>query len=274
MRRLFRVAAMVAAATVWAQAAVAAALELHGRPIQGGLMRGHVAPGCVVTLDSAEVRVADDGEFVIGFGHDHGEWSIVKALCEHGPSARRFLRIEQRSYPEQRIDGLPEAMVTFDEETLARIRTDQARVDAARAADSDLAGHRAALLWPATGPITGTFGARRVLNGEPRQPHFGIDIEAAPGTSVRAAAAGRVTLAEELYLSGKTVILDHGHGLGTSYLHLGEIAVAVGEEVAQGDVLGTVGMSGRATGAHLDWRITWYRARLDPALLAGPMPGQ
>jgi hypothetical protein len=253
--------------------AAAAMLEFEGRPIQGGLLRGRAAPGCEVTLDGNLVKVAPDGGFVIGFGRDHGAWSIVKAYCPGG-QARQYLRVEQREYEEERIEGLPEAMVTFDEATLARIRAEAETVKAARNIETDLLDHRAALLWPVLGTVTGVYGSRRVLNGEPRRPHYGVDIAAPQGTPVRAAAGGTVTLAAELYLSGRTVILDHGHGLSTSYLHLGEIAVAPGSTVAQGAPIGTVGASGRATGAHLDWRVNWYQTRLDPALVAGPMPAE
>ena len=249
----------------------AATLELYGRPIQGGLMRGQVAPGCQVTLDGLEIPVAADGGFLVGFGRDQAPWAIVKAFCR-GAQARQFLNIEQREYAVQHIDGLAEDMVTFDDQTLARIKADAAAVKGARATISDRLAHRAALAWPLAGPITGVYGSQRVLNGEPRRPHFGVDVSAAVGTSVAAAGDGTVTLAADLYLSGWTVIIDHGLGLSTSYLHLSEAAVGTGDSVTKGQTIGSVGAGGRATGPHLDWRVNWLDARLDPELVAGPMP--
>ncbi len=257
---------------VIAQTAAAAVMEMRGRPIQGGLVYGKVMPGCVVTLDGLQIPVASNGGFLVGFARDQAPWAIVKAICPDGRRARQFLNIEQRDYDEQHIEGLPENMVTYDDETLARIRADTQAVQAARAIRSDLLAHQAPLAWPVTGPITGVYGSRRVLNGEPRRPHYGVDVAAPVGTPVQAAADGTVSLAADLYLRGKTIVIDHGLGLSTSYLHLSEMAVAVGDSVAQGDAVGAVGASGRATGPHFDWRVNLFDRRLDPEIVAGPMP--
>lgn len=267
-----RAALVLLVALCAATAAEAVVLEMHGRPIQGGLMRGQVALGCQVTLDGLEIPVAADGGFVVGFGRDQAPWAIVKAYCPGGPQARQFLNVAQREYAVQHIDGLAEDMVTFDDQALARIKADAAAVKAARATISDRSALPAALAWPLTGPITGVYGSQRVLNGEPRRPHFGVDVSAAVGTPVAAAGDGTVTLAADLYLSGWTVIVDHGLGLSSSYLHLSEAAVATGESVTTGQTIGRVGAGGRATGPHLDWRVNWLGARLDPELVAGPMP--
>ncbi|MDP6954287.1 MAG: M23 family metallopeptidase [Alphaproteobacteria bacterium] len=246
-------------------------MELRGTPSQGGLLRGTVAPGCRVTLDGLEVTVSENGGFLIGFGYDQKPWALVKAYCPDG-QARQFLQVEQREYEEQHIDGLPENMVSPDEATLARIRADAEAVAAARAIESELLASHAPLIWPVTGPITGVYGSRRVLNGEPKRPHFGVDVAAPIGTPVAAAAAGEVTLAEDLYLSGKTIVIDHGYGLSTSYLHLSDMSVSAGDSVGQGQTIGAVGASGRATGPHFDWRVNLFDRRLDPQIVAGPMP--
>ena len=250
----------------------AAGFALDRAPEQGGMAIGRTGPGCTLFLDGLEVRVAADGHFILGFGRDNAAWAVVRVICPDGTQRRQFLQVAERAWADERIDGLPPETVEPDAQALARIRADAARVGAARAADSDLEGWREALAWPAAGPITGRFGARRILDGQPRRPHFGVDIAAPAGAPVRAAAAGRVMLAETLFLSGGTVIVDHGMGLSSSYLHLGAIAVAPGDTVAQGDTLGAVGATGRATGPHLDWRLNWYAARLDPERAAGPMP--
>lgn len=272
MRRIARVLSVAAAVAAVAASAGAASLAIDREPRQGGTVIGRTEPGCTLFFDGSRVRVAPDGHFILGFGRDNAAWAVLRVMCPDGTQRRQFLPVAERSYGEQRIDGLPPAMVSPDEAALERIRAEAARVAAARATDSDLEGWRETPVWPVMGIVTGVYGVRRVLNGEPRQPHFGVDIAAPAGTPVRAAASGRVTLAEALTLSGGTVIVDHGFGLSSSYLHLETMAVAPGDRVAQGDGLGTVGATGRATGPHLDWRLNWYRARLDPALAAGPMP--
>jgi murein DD-endopeptidase MepM/ murein hydrolase activator NlpD len=182
------------------------------------------------------------------------------------------LKIRQRDYPEQHVDGLAPAQVTPPESVRARIRADAAKVAAARATDTDRGEALDDFVWPAVGPITGVFGSRRVLNGTPRARHFGVDVAAGEGTEVVAVAGGIVRLADDLYFSGNTVVIDHGHGLSSSYLHLSQMSVAEGDEVAQGAPIGRIGATGRATGPHLDWRVNWFGARLDPALVAGAMP--
>lgn len=250
----------------------AATLALKGSPVQGGILLGQTDPGCTIEFDSILVKVSDDGNFVIGFRPDQPNWGVLRARCPDGSRRRQFLQIEQREYQEQHIDGLPPKMVTPDEETLARIKNDRERVRTARETESDLQAFRDAFVWPVQGPVTGVFGSRRVLNGEPRSPHFGVDIAAETGTPVQSTAAGEVIFADDLYLAGKTVIVDHGHGLSSSYLHLDSITVSVGDTVQQGQQIATVGATGRVTGAHLDWRFNWFQVRLDPEQLAGPMP--
>ncbi len=247
--------------------AAAGGLRLEGEAIQGGLIRGWAAPGATVEVDGRRVRVAGDGGFVFGFGRDHPPEAVVEARFADGAVERRVLAVRQRAYAEQRIDGLPRAMVSPDAAALARIRADSAKVRAARAADTDELDFRAGFIAPAEGPVTGVYGSRRILNGEPRRPHFGLDFAAPEGAPAVAAAAGVVRLAQDLYFSGNTVIIDHGFGVSTSYLHLEAMRVAVGDRVSRGQVIGAVGATGRASGVHLDWRLNWFDVRLDPALV-------
>lgn len=210
----------------------------------------------------------------MGFGRNAptGQKLVVDPPGEPARSYR--LRIRERDYDVQRIDDLPQAMVHPDPEALARIREEQARVERARDHFTRIGGFREDFSWPVTGRVSGVYGTRRILNGESRQPHFGVDIAAPSGTPVRSPASGVVRLAEpDLYFSGGTVILDHGWGLTSTFLHLESLRVAEGEPVSRGQVLGQAGATGRATGPHLDWRINLGEKRLDPALLAGPMPG-
>lgn len=258
--------------TLLASLGSAEELRLEGRFVQGGLVRGATAPNATVRLDGQPVRVASDGSFIIGFGRDHGPTAELRLVHPDGREEVRSLQIEQRVYDVQRIDGLPPAMVTPDEAALERIRREAKQIAAVRELDTPEPWFLSGFVWPAHGTVSGVFGSQRILNGEPRQPHYGIDIAAPPGTPVVASTDGRVALAEpDLYYTGGTVMLDHGHGLTSVYSHLASVEVKPGQMVRQGDRIGTVGSSGRATGPHLDWRLNWFGERLDPALLVGPM---
>jgi murein DD-endopeptidase MepM/ murein hydrolase activator NlpD len=252
----------------------AAAPELHleGALVQGGLVRGQVAPGTRVWLDGRELRVSEDGWFVFGFDRDAAGAAELALVHPDGREAQQRLEVAARTYRVQRIDGLPPRQVTPSEADLARIRADAELLAAARRRDSKRGGFTEPAAWPATGPISGIYGSQRLLNGEPRAPHRGVDVAAPAGTPVGAMASGVVSLAAtDMYYTGGTVMVDHGHGLHSIYVHLQEVLVELGQEVAQGATLGTVGATGRATGPHLHWGVYWFERALDPALLVGPM---
>ncbi len=252
--------------------AVAEAPRLEGDATQGGMMVGRVAPGSHVHLDGKSVRVGPQGRFVIGFGRDFGSAAVLVVRSPGGGKHRRVLEIVPRNYPVQRIDGLAPKMVTPDAEVLKRIRREAKAIGKIRRLDTAETWFAAGFVWPVRGPISGVFGSQRILNGKPRRPHYGVDIAAPRGTPVTAPAPGRVALAEaDLYFTGGTVMLDHGHGVSSVFSHLDRVSVTVGQVLRRGEALGTVGASGRATGPHLDWRVNWFAQRLDPALLAGPM---
>src|SRR5579872_1689831 len=192
-------------------AALAGTLELDGMAQQGALLRGTTEPGTRVTLDGKPVRVAPDGHFIFGFGRDAPEQAFLELTFKDGSSTKRELSVAQRSYDIQRINGLAPQQVNPDTDLLARIKREGAAVSTARASESDALFFEIPLRWPALGPITGIYGSQRILNGEPRQPHFGIDIAAPAGSAVLAAGSGKVTLAEhDLYLTGGTIVIDHG----------------------------------------------------------------
>ncbi len=248
-------------------------LELQGRLVQGGLVYGRTAPGAEVRLEDREVRVSPAGVFLLGFGRDAPEEQTLVVTGADGERIERRLEIARRDYDIQRIDGVPPRTVSPPEEALPRIREETRRVREARRRDDPRTGFLADFHWPVQGRITGVYGSQRVYNGEPRRPHYGIDIATPAGTPARAPAPGIVTVAHpDMYFSGGTVLLDHGHGLSSAFLHLRSIAVDTGDEVERGDPIGEVGAGGRATGAHLDWRINWFDRRLDAAQLVGPMP--
>jgi murein DD-endopeptidase MepM/ murein hydrolase activator NlpD len=254
-------------------AAHAGRLEISGRSMEGGLIIGHTQPGSVVRVDGRRVRVSEDGLFLIGFHRDEKKAVPVEVVFPDGKRVKKTLKVAQREYRIQRIDGLPKRKVTPEKMDWERIRAEVAMVKKARQVDSPRADFLDGFIWPVTGPISGVYGSQRILNGKPRQPHYGVDVAAPVGTPVRAPAGGVVTLAhDDMFYSGGTLMIDHGHGLSSSFLHLSRILVKVGERVEQGQVIAEVGATGRVTGPHLDWRMNWFEKRIDPTLLAGPMP--
>ena len=247
-------------------------VTVEGNVAQGGLIWGDVPPDTLVFLDDQRLDVLPSGRFFAGFHRDAAATSVLQI----GDECSTVLEVQQREYRISRVDGVPQRTVTPPEEQLERIRRERALVGSAKAQriarPEWLEQVAEGFVWPVTGRISGVYGSQRIYNGTPGSPHYGIDIAVPTGTPVRAPAAGRVTLAEaDLFYSGGTVILDHGYGLSSSFLHLREINVAVGDELQSGDLIGGVGASGRATGPHLDWRMSWRNRRVDPQFLVPPM---
>ncbi|HXM85299.1 MAG TPA: M23 family metallopeptidase [Stellaceae bacterium] len=253
--------------------AYAGTLTLDGPIEQGGLIRGKVDPGASVSLDGAPVRVAPDGHFILGFARDAPDHAALDVVYRDGSKEHRDLSVTARQYDTRNITGLPEDQVSPGPELLDRIKRENGEAAAARNIDSNLLFFETRFIWPVTGPISGVYGSQTILNGQPRAPHMGVDIAAPPGTPIKAPAAGTVTLAEkDFFMTGGTVMIDHGYGLSTVYFHMSRLDVRLGQKVAQGQIIGAVGATGRATGPHLHWGLNWYQLRLDPALVVGPMP--
>ena len=255
---------------LWNPPGFSGELLFQGDLEQGALGLATAAPSARVLVNGRAVQVDDTGGFMFGLGRDHSPILTVDAWFIDGTATRRTFPVRQRLYPEQHIDGLPRKMVSPPAEVRERIAREAEDVRDARAHVNNAIHVRSGLIWPIFGPVTGVYGSRRVLNGEPRAPHYGIDIAAPLGAPVQTMAAGIVRLAAELYLSGNTVIIDHGHGITSSYLHMQDISVRENQRISQGQVIGHVGATGRTTGPHLDWRINWFEVRLDPELVAGP----
>lgn len=250
-------------------------LRLNGNLVQGGLVVGETVPDARVYYEGRQLRLSGAGVFIIGFGRDAPARVRLKVDFADGDVVERTLEIKKRSYEIQRIDGLPPRQVTPSPEDLERIREEVALVKAARKLDDPRTDFLGEFRWPAVGRISGVYGSQRILNGEPRRPHFGVDIAAPVGTPVVAPADGVVTLVHtDMFFSGGTLILDHGHGLSSSFLHLSEIVVKEGDRIKRGDFIGRIGATGRVTGPHLDWRMNWLDARIDPQLLVAEMPGK
>ncbi len=266
-------AAALALALLPSTSAAAAELILKGEMTQGGMIFAQSVPGATAQLDGEALRVTSDGRFIFGFGRDAAAKARLEVTTPDGKVETRDFEIAQRDYKIQRIDGIKKDYVSPPDEVLARIRADQAAAAEARKADRPETDFDSGFAWPVLGPISGVYGSQRILNGQPRQPHFGVDVAGPVGTPVAAPADGVVTLAHpDMYFSGATLIIDHGHGLSSSFLHLEEIQVSEGQVVRQGEVVALMGKSGRVTGPHLDWRMNWRGERIDPTLLVPPMP--
>ena len=251
-----------------------AGVTLEGGFTQGGMLIGHGAQGAQVWQDGKKVRVSGQGLFLLGFGRDAPATSELKIRHADGREETRTLKVARREYRIQRIDGLPKRKVTpRSKEDLKRIRDDYVAVRKARANDDPREDFLSGFMWPVEGPISGVYGSQRVLNGKPRRPHFGVDIARPTGTRVAAPADGIVTLAApDLFFSGGTLIIDHGHKLSSSFLHLSRILVEEGQRVKKGEPVAEIGATGRVTGPHLDWRMNLRDHRIDPQLLVPPMP--
>ncbi|WP_461481587.1 M23 family metallopeptidase [Porticoccus sp.] len=249
------------------------ALELSGPLEQGGMLIGRVSPGERVEVMGRPVRVDNDGVFVFGLGRDApAEIDLVSRNGSDQAQHHRFT-VKQRSYQEQRVNGVPQQTVTPPKEVLERIRREAALVARARADDDQRLDFLSGFHKPLEGPITGVYGSLRVYNGTPGNPHYGLDIAAPTGTEVFAPAPGIVKLAyKDMFYSGGTLIIDHGHGISSTFIHLSEVLAKEGQAVAPGDLIARVGATGRATGPHLDWRINWFDVRLDPALVLQYFP--
>jgi murein DD-endopeptidase MepM/ murein hydrolase activator NlpD len=250
--------------------------DLAGDFRQGGLLWGQVTPSAHVALDDASILVLPNGTFVLGLGRDAPKEQVFSVVAE-GQRCTQTVAVAQRQYNIQRVEGVPQKTVTPPNDVLERIARERALVRKAKAQRIErpelLEAVRAGLSWPATGRISGVYGSQRFYNGTPGSPHYGVDVAVPTGHPVVAPGPGVITLAEvDLFYSGGTIILDHGYGLSSSFLHLSKLHVEVGQEVQRGDLIGEVGATGRATGPHLDWRMSWLNQRVDPQLLVPAMP--
>jgi murein DD-endopeptidase MepM/ murein hydrolase activator NlpD len=258
---------------VVSSAATAAQLHITGELVQGGLVMGKAVPGASVSLDGRALLVAGDGTFVFGLGRDAPARVTLTMISPGGRSETRNFVVRQRKYKVQRIDGLPPGKVEPSPQDMQRIRADGALIRAARARKTGRTWFQDGFAWPVVGRVSGVFGSLRILNGKPRQPHSGTDVAAPKGTPVLAPAAAVVAMARTgMFFTGGTVVLDHGMGVNTIYAHMSKVLVRDGQKVARGEPIGRVGATGRVTGAHLHWGASWFQTRLDPELLAGPMP--
>lgn len=252
-----------------------AALELRGEWQQGGVIIGKVPQGTKVEHRDKKLRISPAGEFVIGLGRDAGQQAMLVTLDSRGERKEHRFTVKKRSYNIQKVTGVPQRTVEPDPAQIERAKREAQMSAEARQGDLPLTFFAQKFEWPLIGPITGVYGSQRFYNGVPNSPHYGVDIAKPIGTLVRAPAGGLVTLVHpDMFFSGGTLIIDHGHGLSSTFIHLNEVLVKKGDAITQGQIIAKVGKTGRATGSHLDWRMNWFEERVDPQLLVEPMPAK
>jgi len=266
--------------------AVPSGLAIPDSVPQGGLIRGSLPAGSTLSLlpqasstfqaapeqSAIAVRVGGDGGFVVGVGRDESGPVRLAATLPDQSKLSLSIPVVARKWQIERIEGVPESTVNPPPGIAARIEREQAEVAAARQRDDDRDDFEAGFAWPLKGRVSGVYGSQRIYNGTPKSPHSGLDVAAAKGTPVHAPAGGIISFANpDLYLTGGTVLIDHGHGLSSSFLHLSRLDVRVGERVEPGQVIGLVGATGRATGPHMHWGMNWFGVRVDPQLLVEPV---
>lgn len=248
-------------------------VALYGKLVQGTLLRGKAEQGTKIWFNDKPIKVSQEGYFALGVGRDAKLTQQLKWQGKDGKTHQQHITLKKREYNIQKIDGLPQKMVSPPESVLKRIKEDNKAVAKARKLRDPRVDFMQDFIWPATGPITGVYGSQRVLNGKPKRPHFGVDVAGPVGQPVYAPADGIVTLYHpDMYYSGGTLILDHGHGITSTFLHLSKGHVKAGQKVKQGELIAEIGDTGRVTGAHLDWRMNWLNQRVDPAVLVTEKP--
>lgn len=247
-------------------------LSLDGHAVEGGLMFGKTDAQAHVTLDKKPVLVSKEGYFLIGFGRDAAGLKSLEVTLG-SEVVRRDINVVDRDFKIERINGLPGKKVTPDPKAIARITKEKTLITNAKRISDPTPHYLSGFDWPVVGRLSGVYGSQRVLNGKPRRPHYGTDVAAPTGTPVRAIAAGRVAFVHAgMFFNGKTVLIDHGLGLRSVYIHLSDAKVTKDAYVAAGDVIGAVGATGRATGPHLHFGVTHNATPIDPEVLLGKMP--
>ena len=248
-------------------------IALTGEVKQGGLMVGKTLPQNIVTLNGKVITVSNSGDYTFGFSRDDKQSYQLVITSVNGDRVTKTLTPQKRSYNIQRIEGIKKSIMQPNPEAVARSQADNKQIKIARKVSSPLNYFAQGFVAPIEGTITGVYGSQRVYNGVPKRPHFGLDYAGKTGDPVKAPASGTVLLwVPDMFYSGGTMIIDHGQGVSSTFLHLSNSYVKQGDKVKKGQVVAAVGKSGRATGPHLDWRINWFNVKIDPALVLKIIP--
>jgi len=268
IRRRFVIGASLsfAASSAWGQADKPLRFSVGGALTQGSLATGQAPPGSLVALDGRPLQVTADGRFAFGFAPDQAKAALITVRYPEGGGDSKSFSPTPRQYEIQRVNGLPQKTVTPPPEVAARIAREAEAIYLARLTQSNGADFLSGFDWPAPGIESGIFGSQRIDNGVPVSPHYGVDMAAPVGTPILAPADGVVSISDDYYLDGGLTLIDHGQGVSTAYLHQSKRLVKAGESVKRGQRIGLIGATGRATGPHLHWAMTWFQVRLDPSL--------
>ncbi|MFI4980680.1 MAG: M23 family metallopeptidase [Nevskiales bacterium] len=276
MKRLSSFAAACLALCTQAAAFSASAGEgytLRGDFEQGAVVFGHTDPAAVVSLDGRKLLLTAKGDFVFGFDRDAGQDAVLRVALPGQAEVVKHYTVRRHEWQIQRIQGLPPKLVNPPPETEQRIADEAVLIKAAHERDTAIDDFAQPFVWPARGRVSGIFGSQRILNGEPKQAHYGVDVAVPTGTPVHAPEGGIIALAEpDLYFTGGTIIVDHGHGLSSVVVHLSKLLVKPGDRVQRGQVIALSGMTGRATGPHVHWGVYWFGAHVDAQRLVTPKP--
>ncbi len=264
---------LLTSASVFAAEAAAPYTLLKGEWEQGGLLIGKAAPGSKLSFEGQTLKLSDDGRFVIGLDRDAKPEVELRITPPGGVAIVETHEVARREWDVQPLTGIPPKFVDPPAKVQKRIAAEQVIIKRARTRDTAIDDFATPFIWPAKGRISGVFGSQRVLNGKPKSPHYGVDVAVPVGTPLVAAAGGIVSLAEpDLYFTGGTVFIDHGHGLQSVMVHMSRLDVKVGDRIEQGQQVGLSGATGRVTGPHLHWGLYWFEQKVDAQKHTGPMP--
>ena len=243
------------------------ALEFNGSFSQGGLITGKLSNHAKVFVDGKKMKISKEGYFIFGISKNHTKDLQIK-IKEKESERTIIKKIAKRKFKIQKINGLPSRKVTPNKEDMKRIRKEGKLISIAKNENSNLNFFFKGFIRPIDGLTTGVYGSQRILNGKPRRPHYGIDIAAPKGSKIKNSNSGKVVLSEKnLFFTGGTIIIEHGHGLVSIYSHLDKIFVKKGDSIKKGHIIGTVGSTGRSTGPHLDFRLYCRNIPVDPDLI-------
>ncbi len=242
--------------------------QLTKQFFQGALIVGKTAPENKVMLNGKAIKVSANGDYALGFSRDEKNNSELVIISPNGLREKTTLTPLKREYNIQKVEGIAKKIMNPNKKANIRAGEDNKKITAARKVNSDLTAFAQGFVAPIDGIITGVYGSQRYYNGVPKRPHYGLDYAGKKGDPVKSPADGIILMyVPDMFYSGGTMIIDHGHGVSSTFLHLSDSYVKVGDKVNKGQLVAAVGSSGRATGPHLDWRINWFNMKLDPALV-------